>query len=220
MERIVKSFDAKVVTDQTDPTSREFTAIVAAYGVVDDEGDMILPGAFAGEVDRIRRTGQTIPVIWDHDHKTLESHIGVVTDIADLAPGDTRLPPHLVDKGGLWVRAEVDDDAASIKAHKLMKGGRVRQFSFVAMDGKATPTVAPDGSTVRAISEVRDLVEVGPTLRGMNTATTLLSIKSNLTAPPSPSAEATDDTAPGPEPVADPSDADRARYLTALLLTT
>lgn len=74
------------------------SALAAITGVEDQVGDLIMPGAFAGTLRRLR------PKIVDaHDWRT---PVGRVTDIVELRPGDRRLPQSTPD-GQAWPREAV-----------------------------------------------------------------------------------------------------------------
>lgn len=188
MEGFAKSFVAKATANQLDATDREFTAIVSAFNIVDSEGDVILPGAFRDEIARLKESGQPLPAIFDHQHNNPDAYFGDILEMEELEPGDYRLAqadekrapgaPTLIDKGALWIRGRSDDNPDAEKVHRQIKGGRVKQWSFFALGGDAAPTTF-NGRTVRAISRVRNLIEVGPTLRGMNTSTATLTAKSH-----------------------------------------
>lgn len=170
-----------------------FEAVVAVFGNVDLGGDRIAPGAFTKSLARWDESGDPIPVIWSHQWDDPFNHIGEVTAARELYPGDDRLPEGIRDLGGLWVRGRLDmEEPKARQAWKLLKKRRTREFSF-AYD------VMPDGER-RASDGVNDLVEldlieVGPTLKGMNPATQLLDVKSAIG---SHSTGTSDDTWDGP----------------------
>lgn len=170
-----KSFAARVKADQTSDTG-EFEAIVSVFGNVDSYGDMVIPGAFAESLDAWKSSGDPIPVIWSHQWSDLDSHIGYVTSAEELAAGDARLPDELKANGGLWVAGRLDlDEPKAAKVHRLFKGRRVTQFSF-AYDILDAASVTRDGVSVYELRKL-DLIEVGPTLIGVNRGTELLAAK-------------------------------------------
>ena len=172
-----KARDVHIKADMENPENREFTAIISTFGNVDRENDVIVPGAFAKALNNYATSGKTIPVVWDHQHHDPLAYIGHVVEAAELAPGDPRLPDGLKDLGGLWVKGQMDDDEAATKVHKLMKGRRINEFSFAYSGGTARMTKSADGETVRELVEFDDILEVGPTMRGMNPRTALLTVK-------------------------------------------
>lgn len=144
-----------------------FEAIVAAYNI-DSSGDKISPGAFAKTLAAWTIKGDPIPVIWSHNWGDPDSHIGVVEDIKET-------------DAGLWIKAKLDlDEPKAAKVYRLLKGRRVTQFSFGYeippgggewVDGKSDEEPGH-----YALNEL-NLFEVGPTLVGMNQATSLGTVK-------------------------------------------
>lgn len=147
-----------------------FEAIVSVFGNVDYAGDRVLFGAFANTLEAWKSSGDPIPVIFSHQWDDLDSHVGVVLEAEELAPGDARLPEELKANGGLWVkfRLDVEEDFAGRLAKKLERRS-LREFSF-AYDVKVERR-AGDGAN--DLVEL-DLIEVGPCLKGMNPSTALM----------------------------------------------
>ncbi|MFF1820387.1 HK97 family phage prohead protease [Kribbella sp. NPDC058245] len=140
-------------------------ALVATYDV-DSSGDRILPGAFAKSLQEWADSGTTIPFIWSHLHDDLDAYLGEVMEAKET-------------DDGLWVKAQIDmDDEKARKAFRLIKGGRVRQYSFAYDVPEGGAKEDTDGPGETALSELR-LYEVGPTLIGMNQNTRTLVAKSN-----------------------------------------
>lgn len=165
-----------------DDVTGDFTAIVAVFGNVDREGDRIVPGAFADTLAEWRASGDPIPVIYSHQWDNLDAHIGWIdpADARELLPGDPDLPPELADLGGLFVSGHLDvaDNPTAARAAALMRGRRLKEFSF----GFA---VRPGGAAMSGrVQELRslDLFEVGPTLVGMNPSTVLVGAKAEPVA--------------------------------------
>ncbi|MFJ3507806.1 HK97 family phage prohead protease [Streptomyces luteogriseus] len=141
----------------------EFTALVSVFGNEDSVGDVVLPGAFTEDLDRWKRSGDPIPVIWSHDWGDPFSHIGHVTDARETP-------------GGLVVTGQLD--LANPKAEqvfRLLKGRRVTQFSF-AYDIDDGGWGERGGREVYELRKLR-IHEVGPTLVGANQETELLAAK-------------------------------------------
>lgn len=153
-----------------DPALGIFEAYVSVFTNVDHHGDRVIPGAFAGSIDRWKASGDPIPVIFSHQWDDLDAHIGSVLEIEEHPPGDERLPGEIRANGGLWTRfvLELDEDFAARVAKKLTKR-TIREFSFAydVLDERR----AADG--VNELVEL-DVLEVGPTLKGANPATVLL----------------------------------------------
>lgn len=170
-----KNFDAHVKA--ADGDSGEFEAIVSVFNNVDSVGDVVMPGAFADTLKSWADSGATIPVIWSHQWADPDSHIGEVLEAKELLPGDPLLPAHLSALGGLWVRGALDGDAKAQKVRRLLKGHRVKNFSFAydVLDG------APAERGGQPVYELRKLglLEVGPTLIGANRETELIGAKAD-----------------------------------------
>jgi phage head maturation protease len=151
-----------------------FEAIVSVFNNVDHGGDVVRPGAFARTIKAWAASGDPIPVLWSHRTDDPSYNIGAVLDIAELMPGDPRIPtwadPWVKDNGGLWVKAELDDHGAGHQARHLLTARRVTQFSF-AYD------VIEERRNAQGHNELLSvwLHEVGPTPLGMNPLTALLS---------------------------------------------
>lgn len=170
-----KSFAAHVKADQASD-SGEFEAIVSVFGNVDSYGDVVEPGAFAESLAEWKASGNPIPVIWSHQWGDPDSHIGEVIEAAELAPGDPRLPDAIKANGGLWIKGRNDlSEPKAAKVHKLLKGRRVTQFSF-AYDIIDAASETVDGERVFRLKKL-NVLEVGPTLIGVNRATDLLAAK-------------------------------------------
>lgn len=147
-----------------------FEAIVAAYNV-DSVGDRIVPGAFKKSLDAWKASGDPIPVLWAHKSDDPEYHIGHVLEAEERPEG-------------LWVKAQIDiDDPASksAKVYRLLKGRRVRNFSFAYDEIDARPVEKSGDGATKELHELA-LHEVGPCLIGANRRTSLLDVKSDPTA--------------------------------------
>lgn len=138
----------------------EFEAVVAVFGNVDLAGDRIVKGAFADSLKAWEAKGRPIPVIFSHDWGTLSSHIGEVTEAKETDEG-------------LHITAQLDmEDPAAAKVWRLMKRGTLAEFSFAydVLDEKLQ-------NGANDLLKL-DIIEVGPTLKGMNPATRLVGVKS------------------------------------------
>lgn len=144
----------------------EFEALVSVYGNVDLQGDRVMPGAFDNSLKAWQDSGDPIPVIWSHDWGNPNAHIGAVD------PNQAKSTPE-----GLVVRGKLDVETNPFAAqvYKLMKERRVKEFSF-AYDVLGEET-APDKAN--NLTEL-GIIEVGPTLKGANPATDLISVKTAL----------------------------------------
>jgi HK97 family phage prohead protease len=151
----------------------QFEAIVAVFGNKDSWGDIIVPGAFEADLAAWKASGDPIPVIWSHQWGDPDAHIGVVLEAREVAAGELG-GEH---PAGLWVKGQLDDDnPVATRVHKLLKGRRVKQFSFAYDEIDSGPGThnGVEGWLLKALKTF----EVGPTLVGMNQETTLLGAKS------------------------------------------
>ena len=140
-----------------------FTALVSVFGNVDGEGDVVHKGAFEKSIARFRAAGKKIPVIYSHDNMNLDHWIGSVDPVDAVETN-----------AGLMVKAQLDmDDRYGRKVHKLMADRVLTEFSFSYRVVKGVK----NRHGGRDLLEL-DLLEAGPTLRGMNPSTALLSVKS------------------------------------------
>ncbi len=152
----VASFKAR------DETKGEFEAVVSVFGNVDLGGDRVQPGAFEKSLAKWQEAGDPIPVIWNHQWDNPLAHIGKI-DPADAVETDE----------GLLVKGTLDlDNAFAAQVHRLLLERRVKELSFGynVVDAKRAKDGALD------LLEL-DLIEVGPTLKGMNPDTSLLAVK-------------------------------------------
>jgi hypothetical protein len=164
-----------------DEPAGTFEAIVAVFNNVDLGGDRILPGAFERSLAAWKTSGDPIPVIFSHQWDNLNAHVGTVdpANARELEAGDPSLPAELTHLGGLYVKGNIEVNApgeAGAFASNLwgkMTRRAIKEFSF-AYDvpaGGAHPT-----ADALELTEL-ELIEVGPTLKGLNPATALLETK-------------------------------------------
>jgi uncharacterized protein len=136
-------------------------AIVSVFGNVDLGGDRVMKGAFAGSIARWKESGTPVPVVFSHKWDDPWSHIGAVTDLEET------------DRGlKATYTLDVDDNPLAAHIHRLMKRGSLKEHSFAY-------TVNKEKSGSDGAKELHDLdiIEVGPTLKGMNPDTELLAVK-------------------------------------------
>lgn len=142
-----------------DEAAGQFEAIVSVFGNVDRVGDRVVKGAFTKSLADWKQKGRPIPVVFSHLWDNLDAHIGEVLESAER-------------DDGLWVKARLDmDDPYAAKTFRLMKRGTLAEFSF-AFD--VIQEKAQNGAN--ELLEL-DLIEVGPTLKGINEETRLLAVK-------------------------------------------
>lgn len=143
-----------------DDAKGEFEAVVAVFGNIDLAGDRIVKGAFADSLKAWEAKGRPIPVVFSHMWQDLDAHIGEVLKAEERDEG-------------LWVQAQLDmEDPAAAKVFRLMKRGTLAEFSF-AYDVVEEKLQNGANELLKL-----DVIEVGPTLKGMNPETQLLTVKS------------------------------------------
>ncbi len=148
--------------------------IVSVFNNIDYAKERVLPGAFEDDLEVWEKSGDPIPVIFSHQWDHLESHVGVVDEARELKAGDDLLPDELKDNGGLFVRERYDmEEPFAKRLFRLQKERRIKESSF-AYD---VVEKKQNGSVTDLVK--LKLIEVGPTLKGMNPATQLLDAKAN-----------------------------------------
>lgn len=156
-----KSFSASVKAADAD--TGIVTALVSAYGVVDSYDEEIMPGAFTKSLERFG--DDPIPILWNHEWGVMDAHL------AEATGEDT--------DEGLVMTMQFDmDDPTSVKAFRLLKSRRIKEFSiggFEPSDG--IRRVEKDGQTIWQVYEF-ELIEVSLVLRGANPETRLIDVKS------------------------------------------
>lgn len=111
------------------------------FGEPDQAGDTVMPGAFTASLERLRRDGRTVKLLWQHDPA---QPIGVWSKV-------------LENKTGLWVTGEVLTDVTKGReAAILMKAGAIDGLSIGYRVIKAEPNTKTGGRLLREI----DLWEV------------------------------------------------------------
>jgi HK97 family phage prohead protease len=139
-----------------------FNALVSVFGNVDYGGDRVMPGAFTKSLAKWQEAGDPIPVIWNHQWENPLAHIGKVDPSEAIESED-----------GLAVKGVLDlDNDFARQVHRLLAERRVKELSF---GYNVVDSEQKDGAN--NLIEL-DLIEVGPTLKGMNPATQLLAVKS------------------------------------------
>lgn len=142
-----------------DEAAGTFEALVARFGNVDRAGDRIVKGAFADSLKAWESRGRPVPVIFSHQWDDLDAHIGRVIEAKETDEG-------------LYVQGQLDmDEPYAARVFKKMQEGTLVEFSF-AYD-------VIDAKRQNGAFELLklDLLEVGPTLVGMNSETQLLGVK-------------------------------------------
>jgi HK97 family phage prohead protease len=195
-----KSFDARVkAAGEGDGLGDgQFTALVAVFGNEDLGGDVVVPGAFKDSLADWAASGNQIPIIWSHQWSDPFAHIGWCMSAAETPEG-------------LLVTAQLDlANPTGAQVFKLLQQRRVKEFSF-GYDVVEGGFVTTDGSEAFELRKL-NLIEAGPTLKGMNPETQLLGTKADdeirrIVREELAAADSGDDPSDTPP---DPSDADRS----------
>lgn len=150
-------------------------AIVSVTGVVDADNDLIEPGAYAASLKA--RTPKGI------FHHKWDKWVAKTLDIAELRPGDPRLPtttragdPWPAGAGGLWVKAQfnlaTNTGREAFENVRFFADETEWSIGYKVKPGHARKT--PDG--VRRIKQL-DLYEYSPVLFGAAPLSGTLSVK-------------------------------------------
>lgn len=161
----MKYKNAPTSTKNFDSETGIFEAYISVFDVKDSYGDIVRKGAFAKTLADWDAKRGVIPVLWSHRTDDPDMNIGHVLEAKET----TR---------GLWVKAQLDMESPKANTvYRLMKGGRVREFSFAYEVTEGSKQVTPEGDDYYEIRQV-NLFEVGPTPVGANPATELIDLKS------------------------------------------
>lgn len=154
-------FEIKAVSEDKESAQGVVKAYVSMFGNVDYGGDRMVAGAFDNTLKDWSESGDPIPVIWSHQWDNPEAHVGILTSVES-------------DETGLLTEQQYDLSKPFAKqVFDLLKSRRVREFSFGFIINDAEMVDDAEYGQVREIKDVK-LIEVGPTLVGMNPATQLL----------------------------------------------
>ena len=145
-----------------------FTAYASVFGNIDSYGDIVMPGAFAADLDRWKEKGDPIPLLFGHNMADPDFNIGVITAAEE-------------DEIGLKIAGQIDlESPKGAYVYKLIKERRITQLSFaydVLDHAKATRDL--EGGGTEDVIELKQLMlhEVSIVPLGANQATDVLSVK-------------------------------------------
>lgn len=160
-KRVFKRISCKADVDATGGEG-SFTAIVSTFNIKDSQGQIIEKGAF-DESLKTFTDDSPLPVLWDHEWEDIWSHLGA----AQGRETDT----------GLQIEAQLDmENPNAVQAYKLLKTGRVHEFSIGGFISENDIEYDDDGN---AHVKRFQLVEVSITLKGANPDTRLVSVKTD-----------------------------------------
>ncbi|WP_425836970.1 HK97 family phage prohead protease [Microbacterium sp. PA5] len=145
----------------------EFQAYASVFGNKDSYGDVVIPGAFKGTLERWASKDALIPLLFGHRMDDPDFNIGHV---------DAKEDDH-----GLWVHGYIDlETAKGSSTHRAMKAGRLNQMSF-AYDVIEGAWVTKDGEEFYELREL-ELYEVSVVTVGANQETEIIAVKSTVDA--------------------------------------
>lgn len=180
----MKTLTVKAFTKAVDEEARTVTQIVSVFGNVDLGKDRVIAGAFTDTLAAWKSSEDVLSAYFSHQWDNPFANIGSVIDAEQLLPGDERLPDDVIvtedgkslrDLGGLMTTYKFDEaglNAFADQVFYLLKERRITQASFAydVVENKRNSDGTNDLIKL-------NLLEVGPTLLGMNPATTTLSRK-------------------------------------------
>lgn len=166
-------------------------AVVSVFGVLDDGGDIVVPGAYA---KTITERGRRIRVLDGHNSHSVMHVVGVPLAMRELSRAE--LPAEILSQwpeatGGLWTRTQYllnTEEGAGVFAR--IASGALAEYSIGYQVMQAGyQDVEWRGSIVpaRLLKEIK-LWEYSPVVWGMNPATATVQVKAAETAP-EPAAE-------------------------------
>lgn len=177
MERkVTPLFDAQIVDQDQGIVDHLFSV----YGVVDEGGDRVHPGAF---LKTTREGLGRIKVLDSHNNRSIMSVLGKPIEFYEL-PRE-RLPASLLERfpeatGGMVARVRyLLETPEGRGAFARIKAGAVTESSFGYDVIQKDYTEEKVGGELRRVRELRELrlYDISPVIFGMNPATAVLSVK-------------------------------------------
>lgn len=139
--------------------SGQFQGYASVFGVVDSDGDVIMPGAFRKTIEEHQSRGTMPKMLWQHDFREI---VGVFTEMSE-------------DERGLMVKGYfVMDVQKGREAYALMKAGALDSMSVGFNIVDAGPSESR--SMGRVIQEV-DLWEISLVTWGANPDAKVTNVK-------------------------------------------
>lgn len=173
-------------------------AIVSVFGVLDEGGDIVVPGAY---VKTITERGRRIRVLDHHNSYSVRDVIGVPLAMRELSRDE--LPAEILSQwpeatGGLWTKTQYllnTEEGAGVFARiasgalaEYSIGYQVMQAGYQDVEWRGS--IVP----VRLLKEIK-LWEYSPVVWGMNPATATVQVKAAEMAP-EPAAEPVEEETP------------------------
>jgi uncharacterized protein len=164
-------FERKTVLEYRAVEDRLVTGFPSVFGVLDDGGDIVTPGAYA---KTIVERGQRMRWLWQHDSQ--QPPIARVVEIAEV--GAELLPPAVLMRwpeaaGALMVKREYLDTPRGNEVLIGIRAGAINEMSigYDAIQAEKPRDAVQAGRPVRRILKEIRLWEMSDVLWGMNAAT-------------------------------------------------
>lgn len=141
----------------------QFTAYASVFNNIDSVGDVVLPGAFEGDLARWEKSGNPIPLYFGHNMSDPDYNLGHVVQAEE-------------DAAGLKVHAQLDlENAKAVQVYRMLKGRRITNMSFAYEEIESGPAVRDE----KDVWELRALkvYEVSIVPVGANEETEILAVK-------------------------------------------
>ena len=172
---LTKNATAKLKVGPDDGlTEGQFTAYASVFNNIDSYGDVVMPGAFAKDLQRWEKSGDPIPLLFGHNMSDPDYNIGHVVTASE-------------DDTGLKVLAQLDlENPKAKQVYRMLKGRRINQMSFAYDVIEGGPASRPKAGTEDAADpeteqfyELRQLklYEVSVVTIGANQETEILAVK-------------------------------------------
>lgn len=167
---LTKSAPVRIKTDAADGLGDgEFLVYPSTFTRTPDSyGDVVAKGAFARGIAERKAAGVQLPGLFAHRADDLNAYVAHAIEEGE-------------DEHGWWVKGAFDlDDPASTKVYRLVKGGRIRELSFMYGVVDAAPVTLDGGTKANELRDL-DVHEFSFVLIGANRDTSVSAVKS---APP------------------------------------
>lgn len=142
----------------------QFSAYASVFNNKDSYGDVVMPGAFADDLQSWKDSGQNIPLLFGHNMGDPDFNLGHVVEAVE-------------DEKGLLVTAQLDlENPKAAQVYRMLKGKRINQMSFAydVLDGGHE---TQDGEERYELRKLK-VYEVSVVTIGANQETEILAVKS------------------------------------------
>ncbi|MBT1177587.1 HK97 family phage prohead protease [Bifidobacterium callimiconis] len=144
----------------------EFVAYASTWTRTPDSyGDVVAKGAFSQSLKAWEKSGDPIPLLYDHNDSDPDYNIGYVKSAIE-------------DDHGLRIvgSLDIEDNDKARQVYRLLKARRIRQMSFAYSVEEQAPVKAKDGATANELRRV-NLYEVSVVPMGANQDTSIENVK-------------------------------------------